>query len=591
MLPIPSSLLNKLKSLKQTVGYNADPHMDVLAQKAAKYLNQGSFLTPRTVRTGNSLGPLDICLRRENFNAEPTEIVMLYIEDGVAKVATLPYVHTPDQNFTYQYTVGPATDVACDFDGRWNYILDRTGLYFDTQTVWALQTFGEPYFALVNGGALNIWQGTTPIITLVNENVLKCSMLRGFKSVNHVLTDQGIICAYIKTDNKAYYRAYCEQEDGSFIWEMEHEIAEFVTPVTNLGIFRTADYRTGFLAEIEGNIQLLLTVRSWSGMASPHEFISASVSGATITVTEIYYGDYQNPDEYITAGADATVISFGGTMPVLMDAWNYDDGNGDYGKFIMVRWNDSVAGIESNLSAFKIVDDYNVSYYPSAIYKTDYGNRLILEFADFNNAANPISVVYTPGTLVWKDGAAISASSVDFNATGLVPTYIPAPVVTNIASVDNRTILITFDRPIISIDPGIGLTVTGFEPFASPAGQLIPTTYGIESITAYDDYTVQIYLTYAGRMKHPQGDVTILYTNGLTGPGPTAVAGFSQGFTPTGLTLWFKPNDPEYITIAPIATITVFDVTYKSGKNGDEYLKAGAYNATITITNVGGLPL
>jgi len=112
-----------------------------------------------------------------------------------------------------------------------------------------------------------------------------------------------------------------------------------------------------------------------------------------------------------------------------------------------------------------------------------------------------------------------------------------------------------------------------------------------EIVEAQNDYKVAVNLTYDGRMKHPQGNVTILYTNGLIGVGNTPVAGFSQGFVPTGLTLWFKPNDPEYILVSPQATVTVFDVVFKSAKNGDEYLQAGAYNATITITNVGGLPL
>ena len=105
-------------------------------------------------------------------------------------------------------------------------------------------------------------------------------------------------------------------------------------------------------------------------------------------------------------------------------------------------------------------------------------------------------------------------------------------------------------------------------------------------------YKIQLNLTYAGRMKHPQGNVTVLYTNGLWGPGPTAVAGFSQEFTPTDIIPWFNPNDPEYVKASIYnLTLNVFDVNYASYKNGDEYLKASVYAATVVVTKVGELPL
>jgi len=301
MLPIPSILLDKVNQAMQTIGNNAEPKMTIIAQKAAKYLNQGSFLNARTIRTGNSLGPLDVCLRREDKYQDPTEIVMLYVEGGYAKVATIPYVHSPDQNFSYQYTIGPATDVACDFDGRFEFIEDHSGIYFDTETIWALVTFGDPYFSIVSSGALTIWQGQTQIISLAGDSIVKCSLLRGWKSINHVLTDQGIICAYTKTDGKVYYRAFCEQEGGSFIWELEHEITEFVPPVSNLGLFRAADFRTGFLAEINGNIQLLLTIRSWSAMGILPDHIFSMISNVQVEVFEILYQDFEHPDEHISS--------------------------------------------------------------------------------------------------------------------------------------------------------------------------------------------------------------------------------------------------------------------------------------------------
>lgn len=491
MLDISSTLLDKVKEKLQTIGNNANPRMEIIAQKAAKYLNQGSFLVPRTVRTGDSLGALDICIRRENFMAEPTEIVMVYVENYEAKVATLAYACKPTENFKYSYTIGPATDVACDFDGRWNFISDHSGLYFDTDTVWALETFGEPYIAIVtSAGRLTIYQNRQSVVTLQTDNVSKCSILRGWKSVSEILTDQGVICAYTKTDGKAYYRNYCEQEDGTYIWEIEREITELVAPISNISLFRCADYRTGFLVDSSGEIKVIVTNRSWSGMAILPDHIKTEIVGAVIDVIEIGYYDYKCQDEYIiSSNFEATILNFGDIMPTIRDAWNYVDGFGDFGKFVMVRWSDTISGIETNKESFKMVDAYNVSYYPSSIHKTGYNNRMILEFEDFNNAGNPVSIVYTPGTLVWLDNASVSASEVEFNAEGLVPTFIPAPVVTNIDSTNNRTIVLTFDRPIITIDSGVGFSISGNEPIASPAGELIPSTYVVDSVAMADIMT------------------------------------------------------------------------------------------------------
>ena len=38
MLPIPSSLLDKVKQAMQTIGNNAEPKMTIIAQKASKFI-------------------------------------------------------------------------------------------------------------------------------------------------------------------------------------------------------------------------------------------------------------------------------------------------------------------------------------------------------------------------------------------------------------------------------------------------------------------------------------------------------------------------------------------------------------------------
>ena len=76
---IPTDLKNKIESAFQTIHGNNEPKMDIIAQKVTKYLTEGTMLQARTIRTGNNLAALDIAVRREDVNSDPTELVMAYI--------------------------------------------------------------------------------------------------------------------------------------------------------------------------------------------------------------------------------------------------------------------------------------------------------------------------------------------------------------------------------------------------------------------------------------------------------------------------------------------------------------------------------
>lgn len=433
MLDIPSSLIEKLQQKIQTIGTNSNPRMDVIAQRAAKYLNQGSFLYPRTVRTGNSLGPLDVCIRRENFNEEPTEIVMVYIENGIAKVATLPYVHSPDQLFKWQYDIGPADEVACDFDGRFEPIFDRTGIYFDTETIWALQTFGEPYIALINAGVLTLYQNNVAITpVLVPENAVKCSLIRGFKSRYMLIdNDQGMVCVYTKTDGKVYYRNYCQQINETYMWELEREITEFVGTVDNISTFLCADYRLGLLAEIAGEIQLLVTERDWSGMAILPENITLNVFSTAERIA-IRYSNYKE-DEYINLDVTSIALRLHGVTTYIISAENIaytdliNEIEDDYGYKVRIIFDEPTFLNGTAYTDFSLIDEDNTVFGASSVTQID--NKTIdILFQNFNNAVGDLTVGYTPGLMTGEAGQTIDADSFVFTPTGLVPFAVSPPV-------------------------------------------------------------------------------------------------------------------------------------------------------------------
>ena len=117
------------------------------------------------------------------------------------------------------------------------------------------------------------------------------------------------------------------------------------------------------------------------------------------------------------------------------------------------------------------------------------------------------------------------------------------------------------------------------------------TAIWLEEATA-DPNKIQIILTDAGRMKYPQGDVSIAFTGAMSGAGGAMVAPFTESFTPEGIVPFFNPNAVEYLT-AKVSdmTIDVKEIVYLSAQNGDEYLTAKVTGMTIVVTKVGELPL
>src|SRR5690554_6876125 len=96
---------------------------------------------------------------------------------------------------------------------------------------------------------------------LLAEGVSKIAAIRGWKNTYMWNHDQGIIVAYIKS-GQIYYRNYCQQPpDQPALWEIERQV-DLPTPAQNIALFRTNDYRTGFICESEGQIHWAITTRN-----------------------------------------------------------------------------------------------------------------------------------------------------------------------------------------------------------------------------------------------------------------------------------------------------------------------------------------
>ena len=261
------------------------------------------FLYPKTIRTGANLGALDVAMLREKPDMPPSEYHLVYIEDGVAKIGVSNYA-SPDK-FEYQSTINPAIAVAIEYDGNWIRLENKKFTLITDPSPWI--------FYVTPSGELTAQQLTSLVLA---TGVIQVTAIRGWKNVVMPEVDQGLICAYIKTDNKVYYRNYARQLDDTFQWEIEREITQFAPPVQNVALFRTNDYRTGFIVESNGIISWALTARAWAGMAITPENISSSITDLLIEVT---YSPIQNMDLFIEDSNISSSVS-----EVIIDVCPYD---------------------------------------------------------------------------------------------------------------------------------------------------------------------------------------------------------------------------------------------------------------------------
>jgi hypothetical protein len=271
----------------------------------------------------------------------------------------------------------------------------------------------------------------------------------------------------------------------------------------------------------------------------------------------------------------------------------------NWGRLVEVQFDYPITGIEGQAGQFKIIDGNNVQYAGQSIEYVGVDNKRIrIRYTDFNAAYGSQCILrYTPGTI---QGPATALATFDFTFTpiNLVPPAPAAPL--SVSNSNSLTILVEFNGNVTSADWAVtksAFSVTGFEYNYVPGGALQAKTYTISSV-GYADGTgankklIAVTLTAAGRLKAPQGNVTVAYnqaTGNLMSAGG-AIVSFGLAFAPTGLTpVYAGVNDIEKIEITNItATGSLLTVTYSNTKE-DEKIEITNVTATGTLTHINDL--
>jgi len=230
----------------------------------------------------------DVVVRQSTGESDLSLAYAICLDDGVAKIYKRKFPAGMEYPWEYQWTLGTATDVAIEFNGVWKMNAEKEWYY--------LQTEEYPYLFYVRNGNLyvQIWTDSENTYLLAT-GVSQISACKGWQSSVEPDLDQGLIIGYIKSGS-VFYRALCCQDNGSYVWEAEHEVTPLGNGNTTLSVIRTNDFRIGFLTQNSGRMLLALTHRNYAGMSVRPETVHINASNVKMWMSDITELDTLNKE-------------------------------------------------------------------------------------------------------------------------------------------------------------------------------------------------------------------------------------------------------------------------------------------------------
>jgi len=410
MRSIDTILKNRLLIKQQTLYNNAEPQMEVIAVRARtpitrKELWQELIITPGVTATCTS-----VAVRKTGRT--PERVYAAYISGGVLTVKSSAIL-LPIRRMTWddELTISDCVACALEFNGEFVKLKDYQKEYRTEQLPWL--------FYVTSTGALMAGILGGPYEAIVGANVTALDVIHGVRSL-YGDTDHGMVVFYILSGT-LYYNQYV---DGAWTGQQSISIAPAVC--TSVHAERTFDWK--IILQVRDDAGALFEIFSKAAISGHTNLENLTAHTAvTVAVYEVTYHDTQSTDEHITAMAGMAVTVLWGISPVMVLAWNIDNGSGDYGYKVRLAWDHDVANVAGNDTAFLLTDEESVQFNSTAVTHIS-TKELEIDFQNFNNAVGQVILSYTPGTLVGEAGQAVDSDTIVFTPTGLVPTITPPPV-------------------------------------------------------------------------------------------------------------------------------------------------------------------
>ena len=298
---LPTELRQKLLQNTQVKDAGSAPRLRVVATQSTT-----NTLLSELMHKDIPAAFGDVAIRQLSGETSPSLAYACCIDEGTAKIHERRFPAYMENPWNYVWSLGAASEVAIEFNGVWE---------LDPSKQWYfLRTELTPYIFFVSGGTLYVqkWNDADTRIPLA-EGVSQISACRAWQSSDEPLLDQGLIVGYLK-GGEVYYRALCLQDSGELVWETERQITELGSGNDTLNVFRTNDFRVGFICENTGGFRYVLSSRNYAGQSvRPESVYGQIVENCYVKVTPIRYitayGDESNnalssipqPDCYIGA--------------------------------------------------------------------------------------------------------------------------------------------------------------------------------------------------------------------------------------------------------------------------------------------------
>jgi len=437
MRSIPVDTKSKIHEQFRTSANNADPSLNIIVSRAKSSATDTARLMIDTIREDTNLNDIGIDIQRISAETDPSKIYEVHNDDGEIRTATLPLPVDPPTAWTDGVKIADGTLCKICFNGAWEWNITKNKYFFVTD--------GDPFlFYTDSADSLQVqtWESSADRAQLATDVTVSIDAIRGWKSNDIITDDQGIIAAYIKTDGKLYYRQYIWSSGSSaYYWTTEAEltISGVTDDFTKIALFRTLDYRLGFIITTDQDeIYWKITEREWSGLAIRPDALEITLSEYELARTLIAF-EYATNMEYLSVNiSDYAMEKLFGVSQTIIAAENIDDGAGDWGLEIQVTFDEDVYQLTGNFGLFTIGDQDSNSYPTTAIaYKAGSTKIIILTCTDFNGATNDITVTYTAQASTGIIGAAgqdMDTQDFTFTATNIVGPG-PSPEVLSIENI------------------------------------------------------------------------------------------------------------------------------------------------------------
>jgi len=262
---IPQALIDKLNEKWQVEATDAQPNLRLVATQATV-----NTLISEPIHEDIPSAFGDVAIRQLTGEKTPSRAYAVCIDEGTAKVYERHFPADLDNPWQYIWTLSAAKDVGIEFNGNW--VLEANNRWH------ILETEETPYL---------FWIGTDDVLyaqkwddeetrIILDTGVSQISVCKGWRSTLMAGLDQGLVVGYLK-GGKVYYRAFCYQDTGELIWEPSYEVTELGTGNNTLSVFRTNDFRIGFVCENAGQIKWVLSQRNYAGMSFRPETVNVQV--------------------------------------------------------------------------------------------------------------------------------------------------------------------------------------------------------------------------------------------------------------------------------------------------------------------------